>query len=153
MPRYFNGPSRPKGLPKGYDSWTELRLHLGEFQRYDHHTVKLQYTVEHTYTPDFVTTNDAGVVFYVEVKGRFRDSAEAAKYVWVRKALPENSHLLFVFEDAGKAMPHAKARKDGTKRTHGDWATKHGFTWRCMKRGDFPVSPTLKEAKEYAAEQ
>ena len=26
-------------------------------------------------------------------------------------------------------MPQAKRRKDGTKRSHGEWATANGFTW------------------------
>ena len=26
-------------------------------------------------------------------------------------------------------MPNSKVRKDGTKRTHGEWATANGFRW------------------------
>ena len=26
-------------------------------------------------------------------------------------------------------MPQAKRRKDGTKRSHGEWATSKGFRW------------------------
>ena len=26
-------------------------------------------------------------------------------------------------------MPQAKRRKDGTKRSHGEWASAKGFTW------------------------
>jgi len=122
-PRYFA--KRPKGLPKGYDSWLEHDLHENELKGYNHHPERLAYTVKHKYEPDFVLSSAPNIL--IEVKGRFRDSTEAAKYKWIRDCNPD-IELVFIFEDPKKPMPFAKVRKKcGTKQTHGDWATKNGF--------------------------
>ena len=120
--RYFK--PRDKGLKKGYDSKLEQSLHENELKGYDHHPEKLKYTVEHTYEPDFVHPDEPGIV--VEVKGRFRDNAEASKYKWIQKCNPD-VELVFIFEKPLTPMPFAKRRKDGTKLTHGEWATKNNF--------------------------
>ena len=65
----------------------------------------------------------------LESKGRFWDHAEYSKYIWVKKNLPPNVELVFLFANASAPMPRAKVRKDGTKRTHGEWATANGFRW------------------------
>ena len=57
------------------------------------------------------------------------DSAEASKYKWIRKSLPKHIELVFLFMKPNTPMPHAKARKDGTKRTHAEWAEKNNFKW------------------------
>ena len=122
--RYFA--KRPKGLKKGYDSKLEQSLHENELKDYDHHPDKISYWIEHTYEPDFVHPDDPFTL--IEVKGRFRDSAEASKYKWIRDCNPEYG-IVFVFEKPQTPMPFAKKRKDGTKLTHGEWATKNGFRW------------------------
>ncbi|AUX83669.1 endonuclease [Pseudomonas phage NV1] len=66
---------------------------------------------------------------YVEIKGYFQDAAEASKYLWVRKSLPPDAELVFVFESPSKAMHWLKARKDGTKQTMAEWADKNQFRW------------------------
>lgn len=75
------------------------------------------------------STHQTAGNIYIEIKGYFQDAAEASKYLWVRKALPEGSELRFVFETPTKAMHWLKARKDGTKQTMAEWADKNGFTW------------------------
>lgn len=121
--RYFK--KRDKGLPKGYDSKLEVSLHENELQGYDHHPPKLYYTVEHSYEPDFIHSDEPNIV--IEVKGRFRDSAEASKYKWIRDCNPD-IELVFIFERHQTPMPFAKVRKKcGTKMSHGEWATKNGF--------------------------
>ena len=144
--RYFQ--SRPKSLPKGYDSKLELRLHENSLKGTQHHVPKedrIPYFVEHTYEPDFLFEHK-GTFFVIECKGRFRDASEKSKYLWIRKRLKEwhvftksnctDIELVLLFENAATAMPFAKARKDGTKLSHGEWATKEGFRWLCEKRGD-----------------
>ena len=141
--RFFK--KRDKGLPKGYDSKLELRLHQGALREAQHHVPKedlIPYSIDHTYEPDYVIEH-GGTMYVIETKGRFRDSAEAAKYVWVRKHLNDwhcfkdsactDIELLILFENASTAMPFAKARKDGTKLNHGGWATKNKFRWLCEK--------------------
>jgi hypothetical protein len=65
----------------------------------------------------------------LEAKGRFWDYAEYSKYVWISKVLPKDTELVFLFANSSAPMPQAKRRKDGTKRSHGEWATANGFQW------------------------
>ena len=144
--RYFK--KRDTDLPKGYDSKLELRLHETCLQDAQHHPPKedlIPYSVPHTYEYDFIFSL-GDTIFIVESKGRFRDSQDAARYKYIRQHLLDwdiyldsdhaNIELFFIFENAATPMPFAKKRKDGTKQSHGEWATKNGFRWLCEKRGD-----------------
>ena len=113
---------RKKKIPKGYDSLFEYNLHTAKLNACSFHAARFPYTVEHMYQPDFIYKDTL-----IEAKGRFRDSKEAAKYVWIRKGLPWTLELVFVFQNPNTPMPGARKRKDGTKFTHGEWADKHGF--------------------------
>lgn len=132
--------------PKGYDSWLEYDLHNNELQEFNYHPEeKIYYAVPSSYSPDFVCQVGSKTIL-IEVKGRFRTSQEARKYRYVRESLEQGQaseqeeagqqkELIFLFQDASKPMPFASKRKDGTKNTHGEWATKHGFTFFCLKKG------------------
>lgn len=126
--------TKKREYPKGYDSGLEYELHKGKLKSWSHHPDRLSYVSSHTYEPDFVKTVD-GKIIYIEVKGRFRTSAESRKYVDVRSSLSDNEELIFIFSDANKPMPGARKRKDGTKQSHGDWATKNNFRFYCCKQG------------------
>ena len=117
-----------KGVPKGYDSNWEYKLHTEPLQDWSHHGDKISYTVEHTYEPDFRRTID-GTEYLLEAKGRFWDYAEYSKYIWIRKNLKEKQEIIFIFAKPYAPMPAAKKRKDGTKRSHAEWAETNGFTW------------------------
>lgn len=84
---------------------------------------ELAYISSHIYNPDFSAD---GV--HLEVKGRFRTSGEARKYIDVREANPDCC-IIFVFQSDTTPMPGAKRRADGTKRTMSEWATEKGFLW------------------------
>lgn len=112
--------------PKGYDSWLEYDLHIGKLKGCAFHPQAISYVQEKTYYPDFTLTA-GGVILYIEAKGRFRDRAEARKYVDVRKGLQGKEELVFVFQKPGVAMPGAQRRKDGTRQTHAEWAILNGF--------------------------
>ena len=86
------------------------------------------YITHHTYKPDFIR-KIKGKKILLESKGRFWDHAEYSKYLWVQKALPKNTELIFLFANPASPMPGAKRRKDGTKRTHAEWAETNGFRW------------------------
>ena len=117
-----------KNLPKGYDSNWEYELHQELLPKWSHHADKVPYTVEHTYEPDFTRTfND--IEYLLEAKGRFWDYAEYSKYIWIRKGLKKNQELVFLFAQPSAPMPQAKKRKDGTKRSHAEWATTNDFKW------------------------
>ena len=46
-----------------------------------------------------------------------------------RKALKKNVELVFLFQKPFSPMPGARVRRDGTKRTHAEWAEKNNFLW------------------------
>ena len=77
---------------------------------------------------DFVR-NLEGKKILLESKGRFWDYAEYSKYIWIKKVLKEDTELVFLFLKPSAPMPQAKRRKDGTKRSHGEWASANGFRW------------------------
>jgi hypothetical protein len=91
--------------------------------------------VDHKYQPDFVIKHKGGEIL-VEFKGFFRDSAEAAKYTWVRKCLSETQELIFVFDRLIKPI-HFKPKRSkcGTKMTHEQWALKNNFA--CFNKETF----------------
>lgn len=126
MPRRVPRKVRPreKNIPKGYDSVWEYKLHKGALSSWNHHADKVPYVVSHTYEPDFEKDK-----ILIEAKGRFWDHAEYSKYIWIRKALPATMELIFLFQRPYAPMPGAKKRKDGTKRTHAEWAEANNFTW------------------------
>lgn len=125
--RYFRPkPAQLKGTP--YDSLTEQRLHQGALSQAIHHPDPVQYTWPHEYTPDFEIEVGQNV-YLVEVKGYFQDREDCSKYLHVRNALSTGEVLVFVFEKPNKPMHFQKARKDGTKMTHSEWADKNGFLW------------------------
>ena len=45
---------------------------------------------------------------------------------------------MFLFSDPYAPMPAAKKRKDGTKRSHAEWAEKNKFRW--FSRDNLPDS-------------
>ena len=122
--RWFK--KREKSLPKGYDSKLELDLHQGPLKGCEHHTGSVEYIVSHVYEPDFIHPDEKHIL--IEVKGRFRDGVEAAKYKWIRDCNPE-LEIVFVFEKRGTKFPFAKKRKDGSYLTHEEWADKEGFNY------------------------
>ena len=120
---------KQKNVPKGYDSRWEYDIHKSILKKWEHHKSEvIQYTVTHTYEPDFVKTIGRKVIL-LEAKGRFWDYAEYSIYVWIRKSLPKHVELVFLFQKPYSPMPQAKKRKDGTKRTHAEWAEKNNFKW------------------------
>ena len=109
---------------RGADSKWEGELSVGVLRKCEHHPEKVSYIIEHNYTPDFKHKN-----ILIEAKGRFMDSSEASKYIWIRKELPKGTELVFLFMKPDCAMPHAKKRRDGTRRSHREWAEKNNFRW------------------------
>lgn len=111
-----------------YDSKFEKKLH-DVLKGCNYHTERLPYVQHKNYEPDFIYKDKSGFTYYIEAKGWFRDSAEARKYVDVLACLPDNSKLVFIFQNPNKKMPGAKRRKDGTYRTMKEWAMKYGIEY------------------------
>lgn len=88
----------------------------------------IEYTIEHKYNPDFKHSTGSKQIL-IEAKGFFQDASEAAKYKWVREALPEDTELVFVFEKPETRLHYLQRRKDGSKMSMAEWAEKNGFRW------------------------
>lgn len=115
-----------------YDSETEKIVHeTMPWMQFKPEPVP--YVIEHKYKPDFKvsTLQPCGSTKHllVEVKGYFQEASEAAKYVWVREALPPDTELVFIFERPNTACHWLSKRKDGTKQSMAEWAERNGFRW------------------------
>jgi len=111
-------------MPIKYRSGLEKRLHQGPLKSWLYEPEKLQYWVEHYYTPDFVKGN-----IMIEAKGFFR-AGDTQKYLAVRDYWGKEQELVFVFTNPNKPLPNTKVRKKtGTKRTMGEWAEANGFRY------------------------
>ena len=131
MPRRVPRKPRPKkiNVPKGYDSAWEFDMHQTILKDWKHHWDVIKYVVKHKYEPDFVKKVE-GKTILLEAKGRFWDYAEYSKYIHIREALNKSyTELVFLFQKPFSPMPGAKVRKDGTKRTHAEWAETNNFRW------------------------
>lgn len=83
-------------------------------------SLKLPYTLEHTYTPDIILPN--GVI--LEVKGKFIQKGHDCrpKMLAIKRAFPDLD-IRFILQNPGApAAPRAKM-------THSEWCDKHGFKW------------------------
>jgi hypothetical protein len=92
--------------------WFELNKHPFEYE-----PIKLNYTIDAVYTPDFVLPN--GVI--IEAKGWFRPD-DRRKMLAVKKAHPELD-IRLVFQ-----QPYNTISKT-SKTTYAAWAKKNGFPW------------------------
>ena len=84
---------------------------------YEYESEKLGYTIEHTYTPDFVLPNYT----YIEAKG-YWSPADRRKILNVKKANPEVD-LRMVFQS-----PYNTISKK-SKTTYAKWCEKHDIPW------------------------
>lgn len=132
--RQLVGRVKKKTYPRQYDSGFEHDLSITLGKEWEYHPSRVTYTSTHTYQPDFKKEAN-GKTLLIEAKGRFRTRNESSKYLAIRECLAENEELIFIFYDANKPMVGAQKRKDGTKQTHGQWATTNNFRWYCNKKG------------------
>jgi len=84
---------------------------------FSYETLKIPYTLEGVYNPDFIIS---GFNFIVETKGLL-DRESKRKMLAVKRQHPELD-IRFVFMSANKKIP-------GSKQTHGEWASKNGFMY------------------------
>jgi hypothetical protein len=92
--------------------WLELNNHPFEYE-----TLKLSYTLQSVYTPDFILPN--GVI--IEAKGYFKPE-DRRKMLAVQKAYP-HLDIRLVFQ-----QPYNTLTKT-SKTTYAAWAEKHNFPW------------------------
>lgn len=87
---------------------------------FSYETLRLPYTVQKVYTPDFVLPN--GII--VEAKG-FWESSDRTKHLAVRDAHPDLD-IRFCFLNSNNKLSKR------SKTTYADWCDKKGFLW-CEK--------------------
>lgn len=92
-------------------------------------TVKIDYTLKTSYTPDFVLRPN----LFIETKGRFT-FFDRRKHLLIKEQHPKYK-IVFVFQ-----KPYQKLYK-GAASTYADWCDKHGFAW-------FDVSTITKDHLE-----
>lgn len=94
---------------------------------YEPKSGKVEYVIPHVYCPDFVHPDAPDVM--IEVKGYFRDSKEAKKYVHIKKDNPWKE-LIFIFYNVDKKChSNCRPRKDGSVLTIREWLEKHKFLY------------------------
>jgi hypothetical protein len=114
---------------KGKDSKFEHRLCTTVLKGVPYHQHKIEYTESHVYEVDYGPVIKGNNIIYIEAKGFFMDSKEAAKYKWIRKALEPHEELVFLFMEPELQVAWGSHRKDGSRMTHAEWAERHGFRW------------------------
>lgn len=128
--RRNRGPRKPKVKRYApYRSALEKRIAkaLGDEYKYEDRGAKVNYVIPHVYNPDFVHPDAPNVL--IEVKGYFRDSKEAKKYVHIKKDNPDKE-LIFIFYNVDKKCHgNCRPRKDGSVLTIREWLEKHKFLY------------------------
>lgn len=118
-----------------FDSEFEEKLVAGVMKSFSYHSMTLDYVkpeTNHRYTPDWVISKDDGALVLIEAKGRFRSREEMDKYKNIRDSIAlweKPGELVFLFQKPSLYVFGAKARKDGSKCSHAEWAQKQGFRW------------------------
>ena len=95
---------------------THVAQQLGRAYQYE--AVRLSYTIQHTYTPDFICP---ATMTIVEAKGFF-PAADRKKMLAVKAQHPQYT-IRIIFQNAQRTISKASST------TYGEWATKHGFAW------------------------
>jgi predicted nuclease of restriction endonuclease-like RecB superfamily len=117
--RYHHRKPRRSKYRSRFEERLALALEKAEVN-FSYETMRLPYTVQRVYTPDFILPN--GVI--VEAKGYWEPS-DRTKHIAVREAHPDVD-IRFCFLNA-----YNKLSKK-SKTTYADWCDKKGFLW-CHK--------------------
>ena len=116
---------RQQARKRGFDSGFEMELWDGPLNGAAYHPPRIPYVITAEYEPDFEVN---GV--FVEVKGRLRQISDMKKYRIIFETMEEQGkELCFVFAKPELSLPGAQKRKDGTKRSHAEWAEGIGARW------------------------
>lgn len=127
------GKSSFKGLKVGkrttknpFETTTYLKL-KDSVHDVEYETVKLPYTIEAEYIPDFKVVTKSHQRYYLETKGNGHawTADVRRKMLLVKKKYPEID-MRILFYSNGVFGP---SRKDGSRMTQSEWAEKHGFTY------------------------
>lgn len=123
--------------PSEYECFKHLKDIAPEGFIVEYETETLEYTIKHTYRPDFPLFHrkSDGVKVYIEYKGNGRafDHDVRQKMIAVKEQYPDIDFCI-VFHRDGKIGPK---RKDGSFMKQSDWAIKNGFKF-CIGKENIP---------------
>jgi hypothetical protein len=128
--------------PRPYRSWLEFRLFHGAMLMIPYEPITAKYSIvkECKYTPDGVYEH-----LWFEIKGRFRDRNEMEKYVHIQASHPDKE-IIFVLHSKEVALPGAKRRKDGSRRTIEEFLIENGFRWTYEYLAETSIPEYIREA-------
>lgn len=106
-----------------YRSKLEARVAEKLPKTVEYEPVRICYTVDHYYTPDFRLKENT----YIEAKGFWR-AEDRAKHLHIKQQHPEIT-IYFIFQN-----PELKLNRS-SKTSYGTWATEHGFLWTTLEKG------------------
>ena len=111
-----------------YRSGFEAKVHKHILPHCDYEPWRLDYRpVAKQYICDFV---DEKRKIIWETKGYFRTRDEASKYFPIIEAAEKAGYrFIFLFQHPHNRMPGVRVRKDGTRQTMSEWATKNKLEW------------------------
>lgn len=93
----------------------------------EYESQKLEYTLSYNYIPDFRVTTASGKSFFIETKGNGRSwSPSVRKKMAAIRTLYPDLDLRFLFYTDGE---FGTKRKDGSRASQSEWATKHGYQY------------------------
>lgn len=144
-PRIKKKRKKPSFSP--YRSGLEKRLATGPLVQFDYEpkSAVVEYSVPHKYNPDFVHKDCPNVI--LEVKGYFKTSTEASKYVSVARDNPDKELIFILSDPYKKAYPTCAERKDGSYQTLAEWCKRHKFLY--YKADDIPKEIKLGRMTEH----
>lgn len=91
-------------------------IHMVEYEK-----EKITYTIQHTYTPDFVIKKENGQKVYIEAKGYFSKD-DRRKMLNVKEQYP-HLDIRLLFQKAENKIG------GNSKTTYSEWCEKNGFPW------------------------
>lgn len=94
----------------------------------EYESVKMDYILECTYTPDFIFRDkDGRIALVVETKGRLTSHDRRKMLAVLQGTMPAEWYPRVIFMN-----PNVKLYK-GSNTTYGEWATKNEIKWGTMQ--------------------
>ena len=133
--KFKKGPRKVKKKPqyqgRTFASAAEIKCAKDMQERgilWEYEPMKLKWTPpDKNYAVDFGVTRADGSVIYIEYKGYLR-SEDKVKMIVIKRQHP-SIDIRIVFTHPEKPVEGATKRKDGSKLSNAEWATKNGYLY------------------------
>ena len=115
---------------KKYGSSFERTIHTKYLPEFNVHPGKIHFIRHANYEPDLDRTL-SGFKYIIEDKAYFFTQDKTKFYLDFRDTLKENEEFIFIFQYPNKEIKWKPKRKDGTKMSVSQWATRNNVRWFC----------------------